>query len=108
MSLTELTTMLRSITGFSNKVAYRQFREGSAQNLPFIVYYVEGSDNFLADGKVYLPRQNVAIELYTQEKDVTTEALLEEKLNDNNIPWEKDEDYIDSEHMYMITYSITI
>ena len=108
MSLTELTTMLRSITGFSNKVAYRQFREGSAPNLPFIVYYVEGSDNFIADGKVYLARQNVVIELYSEEKDVASEALLEAKLDANCIPWEKDEDYIDSEHMYMITYSITI
>lgn len=108
MTLKALTTMLKSITGFETKVAYRQFMEGHAPALPFIVYYVEGSDNFLADGKVYLARQNVVIELYSEEKDVASEALIEAKLDANNIPWEKVEDYIDSEHMYMITYSITI
>lgn len=108
MTLTELTTMLKSITGFENKIAYRQFREGFAPALPFIVYYVEGSDNILADNKVYLARQDVTIELYSQEKDVTSEGLLEAKLDANNIPWQKYEDYVDSEHMYMISYSITI
>lgn len=100
--------MLKSITGFETKVAYRQFREGNAPALPFIVYYVENSDNVLADNKVYLARQQVSIELYSQEKDAASEALVEAKLDANDIPWEKIEDYIDAEHMYMITYTITI
>lgn len=108
MSLKELYNLLSSITGFSNKVAYRAFPENAAPALPFIVYYVEGSGNFMADGKVYLVKQDVTIELYSQNKDVASEALLEAALDASFIPWNKYEDYIDSEHMYQISYDITI
>ena len=108
MSLKDLYTLLKSITGFSDKIAYRAFPEDAAPALPFIVYYVENSDNFMADGKVYLQKNEVVIELYTQNKDVASEALLEAKLDANCIPWNKYEEYIDSEHMYQISYDITI
>lgn len=108
MTLTAFYTLLKSITGFESKVAYRQFRTGQAPALPFMVYYVEDSNNFLADNKVYLAKQNVVVELYSENKDVTSEGLVEKLFNDNDIPWRKSEDYIDSEHMYMITYEVTI
>lgn len=108
MTLKALYTLLTSITGFANKVAYRAFPEGAAPELPFIVYYVENSDNFLADGKVYLQKNEVVIELYTQNKDVASEALLEAALDGAFVPWQKYEEYIDSEHMYQISYEITI
>ena len=82
MSLSEFYTKLKSITGFETKVAYRQFRVGQAPALPFMVYYVEGSSNFLADNKVYLAKQNVVVELYSENKDVTSEGLVEKMLND--------------------------
>lgn len=108
MTLSAFYTLLKSITGFESKVAYRQFRTGQAPALPFMVYYVEDSNNFLADNKVYLAKQNVVVELYSENKDVTSEGLVEKLFNDNDIPWRKFEDYIDSEHMYMITYEVTI
>ena len=108
MTLAELTTILTGITGFSNKVAYRAFPENEAPALPFICYFVTGSDNTIADNRVFVPHQNVTIELYTRNKDVTSEELLESALNNASIPWEKFEDYISSEHCYQITYSITI
>ena len=108
MTFADLYTNLKSITGFSNKVAYRQFPEDKAPALPYIVYYVENSDNFGADNKVYLQKNEVTIELYSKEKDVTSEGLIEKMLNDNSIFWNKYEDYIESEHMYQISYEITI
>ena len=108
MTFAELYTNLKNITGFSNKVAYRQFPQSAAPELPFIVYYVENSDNFGADNKVYLQKNEVTIELYTKNKDVTSEGLVEKMLNDNDIFWNKYEEYIESEHMYQISYDITI
>ena len=108
MTLTEFYSKLKSITGFETKVAYRQFRVGQAPTLPFMVYYVEDSNNFLADNKVYLAKQNVVVELYSENKDVTSEGLIEKMFNDNDIPWRKFEDYIESEHMNMVTYEVTI
>ena len=108
MTFAELYTALKGLTGFSNKVAYRQFPEDNAPALPYIVYYVENSDNFGADNKVYLQKNEVTIELYTKNKDVTSEGLIETMLNNNSIFWNKYEDYIESEHMYQISYDITI
>ena len=108
MSLAEFYTLLNSITGFADKVAYRQFEEDAAPALPFIVYYEDSTDNFKADNKVYQKRRNIVVELYSQEKDVASEELIEKLFDDNEIPWDKIEEYIDSEHMYMVSYNTII
>lgn len=108
MSLAEFYTLLNSITGFADKVAYRQFEENAAPALPFIVYYEDSTDNFKADNKVYQKRRNIVVELYSQEKDVDSEELIEKLFDDNEIPWDKIEEYIDSEHMYMVSYNTII
>ena len=108
MTLAELYTALKSINGFNKKVAYRAFPEDEAPALPFIVYYVDQSNNILADNKVYKGRQQVTIELYSANKDVASEALVETMFNNHDVPWEKYEEYIDDEHMYQISYEITI
>lgn len=108
MTLAELYTALKSINGFNEKVAYRAFTEDEAPALPFIVYYVDQSNNILADNKVYKARQQVTVELYSVNKDVASEALVEAMLNNHDVPWEKYEAYVEDEHMYQLSYEITI
>jgi len=108
MTLNDLSTALRSITGFSKKVAYRAFPVGKAPKLPFICYLCTNTDNFFADGTTWQVIQGVDIELYTANKDVKTELAVEDKLAEYGLGWEKYEDYIDSENCYMITYSIEL
>lgn len=108
MTLKDIYTMLNSIEGFEDRVAYRMFPEGEGVGLPFITYLVTDTDNFMADGTVYLEICNVDIELYTSSKDLDSEALIETALKTNNISWNKTEYYLKDEHCYMITYSITI
>ena len=108
MTLKELNDALKSIEGFSTKVAYRAFPVGKAPKLPFICYQATSTDNFDADNKVYHVLQGVDIELYTAKKSEATEQLIEAKLDSLNIVWNKYEEYIDSEEMYEIVYSITI
>ena len=105
MSLNELNTALKSISGFDKKVAYRAFPVGKAPKLPFICYQATQTNNFDADNSVYQVIQGVDIELYTAKKDEATEALVEEKLAECNLVWQKYEEYLDSENCYMITYS---
>lgn len=102
----ELYTMLNSIQGFSGKVAYRAFPIGEAPELPFICYLATNSNNFVADNKVYHKIQEVDIELYTRNKDITSETLVEDALDANGIVWEKYEEFIDSENCFQITYTI--
>lgn len=108
MTLVELNTILKSIPGFNNKVAYRAFPKGKAPKLPFICYLCTQTSNFDADDTVYQVIQGVDIELYTKTKDVTTETAVETVLNSNNIVWEKYEEYIDDEECYQITYEVEV
>ena len=108
MTLAELYNLLKSITGFTTKVTYRAWPVGKAPKLPFICYLERSTNNFKADSKVYQKITDVDIELYTDNKEPATEALVEEALNNAEISWDKYETYIDDEHCYQITYSITI
>ena len=91
MTLTDLSTALRSITGFNKKVAYRAFPVGKAPKLPFICYLCTNTDNFFADAQVFQVIQEVDIELYTAKKDETSEHLVEAMLDENHLGWEKGE-----------------
>ena len=107
MSLQELFAILNT-GAFQNKVAYRAFPVGHAPALPFICYRATDTDNYKADNVVYKVRQFVDVELYTATKDISAETALEQIFNNAEITWDKDEDYIESEDMYQITYEVSI
>ena len=85
--------------------AYDHFAEGESPDPPFITFLLPGSDNFAADGKVYLKIDEVHIELYTDEKNPETEALVEDVLDAHEIFYDKTEVWIDSEKLYEVLYS---
>ena len=85
--------------------AYDHFAEGESPDPPFITFLLPGSNNFAADGKVYKKINEVHIELYTDEKNPETEALVEDVLDEHEIFYEKTEVWIESEKLYEILYS---
>ena len=100
MSLTDIYTILNTIPAFRDKVAYRAFPKGKAPKLPYICYLATQTDNFKADDSVYKVIQGIDIP--------ASEALVEEALQTNGIVWEKYEEYLDDENMYMITYETEV
>lgn len=108
MTFSELYTMLSSLNGFTEKVAYRSFPEDAAPKLPFIVFEETDTNNFDADNKVYHPRTDFNIYLCEDFRDRTTEEALEDLLNTNDIPWERTVIWIPSERMYQITYEVEV
>lgn len=104
----DLFTILNSITGFKDKVAYRMFPKGCAPALPFIVYYSQGTNNRFGDDKTYHVIEDINICLYSKQKDTTSESAIQTALDNANLPWNKSEAYIDSEECYEITYEITL
>lgn len=108
MGLEEIFSMLNGINEFNGKVAYRCFPIGSAPDLPFICYLETSTNNAFADNKVHLVVRGIDIELYTETKDSASEKLVEETLNNRCIPWNKTEEYIDTEKCYQITYSVEV
>ena len=85
--------------------AYDHFAEGESPEPPFITFLIPGTDNFSADGVVYLKVDVVHIELYTDEKNPETEALVETALDDHGIFYDKTEVWIESEQLYEVLYS---
>jgi len=108
MTLAELYSALTSIDEFKDKVVYRAWAVGQAPSLPFICYMVDGSDNFGADNIVYKQINRVNVELYSKNKDTTSEELIEALFEELRIYWEKDELYLDDEQCYEIIYNIEV
>ncbi|MBG9980444.1 hypothetical protein [Facklamia lactis] len=88
--------------------AYNHFGEGNAPEPPFICYLYPQTDNFSADGVVYLKKNQVNLELYTDKKAVTLEQQVESILDGNNTFYNKSEVYIESEKMYEVLYQFTL
>ncbi len=108
MTLADIYTMLTSITGFTNKVVYREWPVGEAPALPFITYEEGGTENFAADGIVYTGTREIDIELYSKMRDEASEALIESKLTANGLFWDKNISYIDSEKCYQVLYELEV
>ena len=85
--------------------AYDHFAEGESPSPPFITFLIPGSNNFSADGMAYLKINAVHIELYTDEKNPETEALVEDVLDGHGIFYDKSEVWIESERLYEVLYS---
>ena len=96
------------IDGIGYPYAYYQFEKETAKEPPFICFYYPGRDDFLADDSNYAQITELTIELYTDNKDFAAEAAVESALEAAEIVYEKDETYIESERMYMITYTTEV
>lgn len=103
MTKTEIANMLKSL---KLPIAYYQFPNGEAPQLPYIVYYYPYSDNFSADNSVYQRADELNVELYTENKNFTLEEAIESLLDENGFFWQKSESYIESERMYQISYEM--
>jgi hypothetical protein len=101
MTLQELNNILKS-TGY--EVAYSHFN--TPIKPPFITYLISNSENFIADNKVYKKIDNIKIELYTSIKDLQAEEKLEKLLDENDIAYETDETWIESEKLFQKIYEV--
>lgn len=111
MEIKELKLILDKVTVNNKKIpnAYHSFKASGITNipdLPYIIYFVDSIDTVGADNKVKYKENRYIIELYTTNKSVVIEEVLEKVLDDNNIFYEKFESYIDAENMYQIAYQI--
>lgn len=105
MTYKELATM---ITGIGLPNAYDHFPEGQGPNPPFICFYFEGSDDLAADDTNYQRIRPLTVELYTDNKDFSTEETVEAALNGAGLVYSRSETYIDSERLYEVAYTTDI
>ena len=105
MTLTEVVEMISEI---DIDFAYDHFAEGESPDPPFLVYLYPESNNFSADGIVYQKISVLHIELYTDEKDPTSELVVENVLDAHEIFYEKSEVWIADEKLYEVLYSMEV
>jgi hypothetical protein len=105
MSYEEITAMLAE-TGLP--FAYHHFAEGESPEPPFLVYLIPGSNNFSADGQVWLKVKQLDIELYTDKKAPDLEDKLEAVLDARGLFYNKDETWIESEKLYEVLYELEV
>lgn len=87
--------------------AYYQFPE-TGQATPFVCFYYSNSNDFIADDSNYQKVEHLIIELYTDAKDFELEAAVEEALSEYGMVWTRDENYIDSERMFLEVYETDV
>lgn len=97
----KLLTMLKEM---NIPFAYDHFAEGESPSPPFICYLLPGTDNFSADGRVYLKVNQINIELYTDYKDLSVESKVETVLDSHGIFYDRSEVWIESEKLYEVLY----
>lgn len=105
MTYKQIASMVSSI---GLPYAYYQFPEGTAQAPPFVVFFYADTDDVFADDTNYQRIATLNIELYTSEKDFSTESTVEQILTNNNLTYYKEENYIDSERMWQIAYEMEV
>lgn len=105
MTYKEVNLMVASI---GKPYAYYQFPEGTDTAPPFICFYFDSSADLAADNTNYQRIRPLVIELYTDNKDFALEETVETTLNSNGLVYSREETYLDSEKMNMVTYTTEI
>ena len=100
----ETDKLIEILTEIGIPFAYSHFAEGESPEPPFICYLMPNSNNFSADGMVYLKIYEVHIELYTDCKDLSAEQKTETVLDKYGIFYNKSEVWIESEKLYEVLY----
>ncbi|HSW62564.1 MAG TPA: hypothetical protein VLH56_04505 [Dissulfurispiraceae bacterium] len=103
MTLTELLAVLQ---GTGLPVAYRQWEK--PPDLPYLLYYADDSVNFGADNVAYTGSLNCIVELYSNRKLPSAEALVEAAFGASDLYYEKSESWIADENLCLVAYSINI
>ena len=88
--------------------AYYQFPNNTGIAPPFVCFYFNSSNDFAADNTNYQHIRQLSLELYTDNKDFTLEQTVENILNQNGLVYSREETYLDSEKMYMVTFMTEI
>lgn len=88
--------------------AYYQFPNNTGIAPPFVCFYFDSSNDFAADNTNYQRIRPLSIELYTDNKDFTLEQTVENILNQHGLVYSREETYLDSEKMYMVTFMTEI
>lgn len=103
MTLAELKTRCKN-EGF--KYAYGKFKKPTEP--PHLVAIATGTDNFMADNKVYLKKIPIQLDYTYLTKDIDMQNKIENEIL-GDIAWNKsDETYLTDEEVWQVSYFFEI
>ena len=105
MTYEEINQMISDM-GFG--YAYYQFPDGSAPSAPYILFYYPERRAYQADDVNFVKIAQLVIEFYSPEKNFEGEETIESILADNEIPYTAEENYIETEHMFVTSYNMEV
>lgn len=105
MTTQDIATMVAEI---GVPYAYRQFTKETAVPPPFVCFYLDGSENFAADDKVFAHIEELTVELYTDAKDFALEERIEAIFDAHDLPWERQEFWLGDEQMNEVVYTADV
>ena len=90
----------------SFKYAYGQFK--NTVEPPHLVAVIIGTDNFMADNRVYKKKTPIKLDYTYIDKDVEEQNKLEDEIL-GDIAWNKtDETYLSDEEIWQVSYFFEI
>lgn len=87
---------------------YYQFPQDTGQAPPFLCFFFGSSDDLYADDRNFQRIRGLSIELYTDRKAFDLEEEIESRLEALDLPYYKEETFLDKERMHMTTYEMDV
>lgn len=87
-------------------VAYSHFDKKT--EVPFLVWYEDGSNNFGADNRVFKSISSFVIEMYDRRRNLALESKLESLFFNEKIFFEKATSFISEERLFVTYYYISL
>lgn len=104
MTLEEFRTLISALTIPSR---YGDFKEHQA--VPFIAYTATEKNTIHADGVVVYSESWVELNLYTKDRDLTSEGIVEGMLTTNGIAFDVPDLYFDEvQNIHTATYNFSL
>lgn len=73
-------------------------------NVPYVTYTCHADSNFFADDKVYQKISSMRAVLYSTKKNEKLEAMIEDALNEAEIPWSMTDEFENEQKVFMTIY----
>lgn len=88
--------------------AYYEFPDDVERELPIIAFLFTDNNDFMADNSNYTDTRTLVIELYTREKDFSLEKTIRSLLNDHDMPFYQQSEYLNDERCWITTYTTEV
>lgn len=107
MTFDEFTEVLESI---GVPIAYHDFDSGDfvSDSTPYLVYQIDRSNSFYADGIAYYTSTAYTVTLYDDTALSAASAKTEQVLTDNRIAFEKEMSWQSDEKYYITNYTMEV